>query len=69
MSHRCPDCGVSMRQAKPHTALQHERVRLRTEESKGGVLGSLGAKRSVDVLAYVCPECGLVRWYADLEGA
>ena len=32
-----------------------------------GILGSLGAKETVDVSAYICPECGLVRWYADVD--
>jgi hypothetical protein len=49
------------------TALDREKVRLRTDEPREGILGSLGAKETVDVFGYICPECGLVRWYADLD--
>lgn len=66
MDHRCPDCGVRMQRTAPFTALQNEKVRLKTGEPREGLLGSLGAKRSLDVFGYLCPECGLVRWYADL---
>ena len=67
MDPRCPDCGVSLERATPMTALDREKVRLRTDEPREGILGSLGAKETVDVFAYICPECGLVRWYADLD--
>jgi len=68
MTPRCPDCGVDLERATPMTALDHEKVRLRTDEPREGILGSLGAKETVDVAAYICPDCGLVRWYADLDG-
>ncbi len=67
MDPRCPDCSVSMQRTTPFTALQNEKVRLRTSERREGLLGSLGAKRSLDVHGYLCPSCGLVRWYADLD--
>jgi len=63
----CPDCGVSLQRSTPTTALNHEKVRLRTAQPRDGLLGSLGAKRTVDVFGYICPECGLVRWYANLD--
>ncbi len=67
MNPRCPDCDVDLQRSTPTTALQHEKVRLRTGDPQDGLLGSLGAKRTVDVFGYICPECGLVRWYADLD--
>lgn len=67
MDPQCPDCGVSLQRSTPATALQHEKLRLRTSQPRDGVLGALGAKEIVDVYGYICPECGLVRWYADLD--
>ena len=67
MDPRCPDCGVSLQRSTPMTVLDHEKIKLRTDTPREGILGSLGAKESLDVHGYVCPECGLVRWYADLD--
>ncbi|WP_237718865.1 hypothetical protein [Halogranum rubrum] len=65
---RCPDCGVTMERTKPVVAgAGEEVVKLRTSERKKGLLGSLGMKESLRVDAYVCPECGLTRFYADLD--
>lgn len=62
---RCPDCGVTMDEmALSASGCQHQFV---SEESKGGILGSLGAKQQFGVDAFVCAECGLSRLYADLE--
>ncbi len=67
MDPRCPDCNVRLQRSTPTTALQHEKLRLRTAQPREGLLGSLGAKQTVDVFGYICPDCGLVRWYADLD--
>ncbi|WP_224335037.1 hypothetical protein [Haloprofundus halobius] len=67
-THRCPDCGVTMERADPMTAVQQERLKLRTEETREGILGSLGLTRTLTARGYVCPECGLVRLYADGVG-
>ncbi|ATW87369.1 hypothetical protein halTADL_0565 [Halohasta litchfieldiae] len=67
MDPRCPDCGVSLERSTPMTALDREKIKLRTDEPRKGILGSLGAKETVDVFGYICPECGLVRWYADVD--
>ncbi|WP_224268591.1 hypothetical protein [Haloprofundus salinisoli] len=64
-SHRCPDCDVTMERADPVTAMQQERLKLRTDHAREGLLGSLGFKRTPTARGYVCPECGLVRLYAD----
>jgi hypothetical protein len=43
-------------------------VRFVSDESRGGILGKLGVKQKYDAEAFVCPECGLSRLYADLDG-
>jgi len=62
---RCPDCGVTMEQTD-HQSTAGGRLRLRFEERGDGFLGSL-THETASVDAHVCSECGLVRWYADLE--
>ncbi|MFC6725418.1 hypothetical protein ACFQE1_13770 [Halobium palmae] len=63
----CPDCGVEMAKTTPVTTFHGDSLRLRTGESRGGVLGKLGLEKEVQPVAYVCPECGLVRFYVDPE--
>ncbi len=56
----CPDCDVSM-EAVEHQTYGEERIQIKPS---GGVLSTLGLK--VEYLnAYLCPECRLVRLYAD----
>jgi hypothetical protein len=38
-----------------------------SDENRGGLLGKLGMNQRYDLLAFVCPECGLARLYADTE--
>lgn len=47
------------------SSVDREGMRLRTDESAGGVLGKLGMKETVPISAWACPECGLVRLYAE----
>lgn len=54
-----------MAETKPVTSVQGDTLRLRTGESRGGVLGKLGFEKEIQPVAYVCPECGLARFYAD----
>jgi len=54
-----------MKRRKPVTSFHGDTLRLRTGESRGGVLGKLGFEEEVQPLAYVCPDCGLVRFYVD----
>ncbi len=61
---RCPDCGVTMEAMKLRTDDGFQ-VRLVSEESRGGLLGSLGVKEKYGVEPFVCPECSLTRLYAD----
>jgi hypothetical protein len=42
-------------------------LRFVSDEEESGILGSLGVKQKFDANAYVCPECGLSRLYADLD--
>lgn len=61
---RCPDCGVSMEETDYATTGGHE-IQLVLDDAREGLLGSLGVNERADVTAYLCPECGLVRLYAD----
>jgi predicted RNA-binding Zn-ribbon protein involved in translation (DUF1610 family) len=61
---QCPDCGVQM--AK--TAVTAEGVGgLYVEtDREGGVLERLGIGYQTPLYAFLCPECGLTKLYADL---
>jgi hypothetical protein len=62
---RCPDCSVEM---EPMTLKSGGyNLRFVSEESKEGILGSLGANERFGANAFVCPECGLSRLYATLD--
>jgi rubredoxin len=61
---RCPDCGVTFERMKKRTTDGFD-VQLVTNEPKPGILGGLGAKEKLTLTVCVCPECGLVREYAD----
>jgi rubredoxin len=63
---RCSDCGVGLELTKLRT-VDSMAIRLQTGERREGVLGALGMKEHLDVDAWLCPECGRVRLYADLE--
>jgi rubredoxin len=61
---RCPDCDVSMEQTEFIMANAHS-PQLKTNEERDGLLGRLGLDEVADIETVVCPECGLVRFYAD----
>jgi predicted RNA-binding Zn-ribbon protein involved in translation (DUF1610 family) len=63
---RCPDCGVELERMKLRTTGGYE-LELVTNERKSGILGNLGMKETLEPAAFVCPECGLVREYVDVE--
>lgn len=65
---RCPDCDARMERVEPVTSVDGEVLRFRTDEPESGLLGSLGINRRVPAVGYCCPDCGLVRLYADLNG-
>ena len=60
---RCPDCGVTM-DAVEFGMSDAWNPHVRTDESREGILGSLGMNETRDVTALLCPECGLLRLYA-----
>jgi len=62
---RCPDCSVEMERTRLD-AMGYT-LRFVSDEEESGILGSLGVKQKFDANAYVCPECGLSRLYADLD--
>lgn len=62
MSRECPDCGVEMEPTDRRTSYRGDGIRI---ESGGGLLGALDLKGQY-LDAVVCPECGLVRLYADV---
>ncbi|MFC7142058.1 hypothetical protein ACFQMA_19755 [Halosimplex aquaticum] len=40
---------------------------VRTDETREGLLGKLGMNERQEVETVMCPECGLLRFYADIE--
>jgi DNA-directed RNA polymerase subunit RPC12/RpoP len=61
---RCPDCDVSLEEADLFTG-QGE-LKVRTEpEGTDDVLAAVGVTKALDVEPLRCPECGLVRFYAE----
>ena len=68
--HDCPDCAVAMGRVAFGLRGGLEAAQapfVRTPDRKAGLLGRLGLQEEKPVSAYCCPECGLVRLYADLE--
>lgn len=62
---RCPDCGVTM---EPTTVRTSDGFGLTINTGKReGLLGKLGVGSTTTLEGVCCPECGLVRLYADLE--
>ncbi|AHG00201.1 hypothetical protein HALLA_16750 [Halostagnicola larsenii XH-48] len=62
---RCPDCAVTMEET---TLRSQDGFSLTINTGKrSGLLGKLGVGSTTGVDAVCCPECGLVRLYADLE--
>lgn len=61
----CPDCDVSMAPAE-FRMYDAKNPKVRTGETRSGLLGALGMEESRPVETVVCPDCGLLRFYADL---
>ncbi|OVE85297.1 hypothetical protein [Natronolimnobius baerhuensis] len=60
---RCPDCGVTM---EPTPVRDGEGMKLTIRTGKrDGLLGKLGVSDSARLQAVCCPECRLVRLYAE----
>lgn len=63
---RCPDCGVTLEAMKLRTDDGYS-LRAVSDETREGLLGSLGVKEKHRVDAYVCPECNRTLLYADVD--
>lgn len=63
MARRCPDCDVAMEPRSYTTSFQGDGILLR---ERGGLLGRVGL-RGERAEAFVCPDCGLVRFYVDVD--
>ncbi|MFC4552689.1 MULTISPECIES: hypothetical protein [Halorussus] len=59
----CPDCDVTLEEADLFTGKGEFRVR--TEAEGDDVLAAVGVTTARDVTPKRCPECGLVRLYAE----
>lgn len=60
---RCPDCGVGMEETSVRTG---DGMGLSISTGKrDGLLGKLGVGSTATLDAVRCPECGLVRLYAE----
>ena len=62
---RCPNCGVTMNATSLRSNGGHALVV--DTGKRDGLLGKLGVGETTSVDAVCCPECGLLRLYADLE--
>jgi len=66
----CPDCAVPMQQVQfglRKGVSQSEAPFVRTDEQREGLLGHLGVHERKRVLTVMCPQCGLLRQYADVD--
>ncbi|WP_267639602.1 hypothetical protein [Haloarchaeobius amylolyticus] len=61
MTHYCPDCDVGLVETDYGTSEGSEDIRV---EAGGGLFGALSMEGN-PVVAHVCPECRLVRFYAE----
>jgi hypothetical protein len=61
----CPDCAVQMEQTNV-TAEGVGDLYIETERDSG-ILDHLGVEHQTPLSAYLCPECGITRLYADLS--
>jgi hypothetical protein len=53
---------------EPTTVRDGEGMRLSiTTGKRDGLLGKIGVRNTAKLRGVCCPECGLVRLYADLE--
>lgn len=66
MDARCPDCGVTL-EAVDLMISADRNPKIITGEKQDGLLGTLGFDDNKPVDTGCCPECGLVRLYAQLE--
>ncbi|MFC6733487.1 MULTISPECIES: hypothetical protein [unclassified Haladaptatus] len=61
MARTYPDCDVAMEKSEHRTSYEGDGIRVDTD---GGILGNVLQLKGKYVGCYVCPACGLVRFYA-----
>lgn len=61
----CPDCDVEMEETTV-TAEGVGELYVETDRD-GGILDRLGVGQQTRLSAFLCPECGATRLYADLS--
>ncbi|WP_226480087.1 hypothetical protein [Natrinema amylolyticum] len=61
---RCPDCGVTM-ESVPVRDTEGMSLSIATGK-RDGLLGKIGLRNTTKLQGVCCPECGLVRLYADV---
>ena len=63
----CPDCGVTMEEVTYGMRdMESWKPAIKTGEKRDDILGKLGMVEKPPVTTLLCPECGLLRQYADL---
>jgi uncharacterized protein with PIN domain len=60
---RCPDCDVALKAADLFTGQGD--LKVRTEAESDDVLAAVGVTKALEVEPRRCPDCGLVRFYAE----
>jgi len=63
----CPDCDIEMEEMTLRSTDGHI-LQFVSGENRDGILGSLGVKQKFGATTFVCPECGVSRLYAELDG-
>ena len=61
----CPDCDVQMEQTRVSAEGVGD-LYIETERD-GGVLDRLSIEHQTPLYAFLCPECGLTQFYAELS--
>lgn len=62
MAPRCPDWGVELAETEHETTDSGDGIRIETE---GGIPGDRFQFEGEYLTSYICPNWGLVRFYAD----
>jgi uncharacterized protein with PIN domain len=60
---RCPDCDEALEAADLFTGQGD--LKVRTEAESDDVLAAVGVTKALEVEPRRCPDCGLVRFYAE----
>ncbi|WP_226013565.1 hypothetical protein [Halomicrobium salinisoli] len=63
---RCQDCGVSLETVE-FSMGDAWNAHVKTGEKRQGLLGKLGMNERADVETFMCPECGRLQFFADVE--